>query len=217
MAITIPARHAAHVHLAHGDCIKVITPSGRQVVDLWAFPLSTTSPPSWMSMAQTRSKLASVRPVVRGTFIDTRREAVLTLVEDTSPGVHDMLFPACDPWRYAEGGQPEHASCAANLRAGLSEFTMSQTGTGVRLRELEETIVNWGWTPEPLNLFMSVPVGEGGKLSVSSPDCKPGDYVVLRAETDCLIVMSACPNDVLDTNGGEPGDAAYELRREAQV
>jgi uncharacterized protein YcgI (DUF1989 family) len=63
---------------------------------------------------------------------------------------------------------------------------------------------------------MNVPIGsmntgEKGRLRVARPVCKAGDYVVLRADVDCLIVMSACPNDLLDTNGGEPSDAAYEM------
>jgi len=76
--------------------------------------------------------------------------------------------------------------------------------------EVEARIRTWGWTPEPLNLFMNVPVKEG-RLSVQAPVCKPGDYVVLRAETECLVVMSACPNDLMDTNGGKLGYAQYEV------
>jgi uncharacterized protein YcgI (DUF1989 family) len=78
------------------------------------------------------------------------------------------------------------------------------------LMELETRVRTWGWTPEPLNLFMNVPVKEG-RLSVQAPVCKPGDYVVLKAETECLVVMSACPNDLMDTNGGKPGNAQYEV------
>jgi uncharacterized protein len=73
------------------------------------------------------------------------------------------------------------------------------------------------FNPDPLNLFMNVRVaaaqekGEEGGLKVRRPECNEGAFVVLRAECDVLVVMSACPNDVLDTNGGKPGDAAFEV------
>ena len=170
-------------------------------------------------MAQSRSKLQRVIPRVNDTFVDTRRQPVMTLIEDSSPGVHDMLFPPCDYWRYQEAGVHQHESCAANLRTELAAFTLTLQQDGEEvcpLVELERSIRTWGWTPEPLNLFMNVPVsaaieGETGSLRVTRPCSKAGDYVILRAEIDCLIVMSACPNDLSDTNGGDPGDAAYEI------
>lgn len=220
---TIPAGTGDHVFLRQGAKIKVINPSGHQVVDLWALPIGAL--PAWMSMAQTRSKLRRLIPIVNDTFIDTHRSPILKLVEDISPRIHDMIFPACDAWRYAEAGVPEHGSCAANLRAELSSIIKSppdamaldgfQTSA---LRELESNIKDWGWTPEPLNLFMNVPAGpmsNGGKgeLQVAKPVCKGGDYVVLKAEVDCIVIMSACPNDLLATNGGKPGDALYQVLR----
>lgn len=212
----IPARQGAHVFLQREQKLRIINPSGHQVVDTWAFP--NPGMPAWMSMAQSRQKLQRLLPTINDTFIDTRRQPILTLVEDTSSGVHDMIFPPCDEWRYAEAGVAGHDSCARNLRTELAAAIAQDCGQKGQapLVELEERIRSWGWTPEPLNLFMNVPVGsmnENGKgiLQVKRPSCKQGAYVVLRAEVDCLVVMSACPNDLLDTNGGLPGDAAYEV------
>ncbi|KAF2800641.1 hypothetical protein K505DRAFT_345031 [Melanomma pulvis-pyrius CBS 109.77] len=226
MATTIPARHAAHAVLHANQHIRIANPSGHQVVDVWAFPLPSTTPtaPTWMSMSQSRSKLQKIIPEVNDTFVDTHRRPVLTLVQDTSRGTHDMLFPACDGWRYeeaagaaggAEGEGRGHASCAGNLLGEMAQFTGRRQGRGdgdaqAALGELEDRVRRWGWTPEPLNLFMNVPV-RGGRLSVESPGGKEGDCVVLRAEVECLVVMSACPNDVADTNAGSPGDAVYEV------
>ncbi|KAK4541878.1 hypothetical protein LTR36_007242 [Oleoguttula mirabilis] len=148
-------------------------------------------------------------------MVDTRRKAVLKLVEDSSSGVHDMLFPACDAWRYNEAGAQGHDSCGGNLRRALAEYvahaSKEQPGTESML-ELESSIRRWGWTPEPLNLFMNVPwSGREGELQVKRPECKEMDFVVLEALVECLVVMSACPNDLLDTNGGKPGTAMYEV------
>ena len=217
MAIVIPARQGAHVLLKPEQLLRITNPSGHQVVDIWAFPNGDI--PLWMSMAQTRSKLQRLRPVVHDTFVDTHRKPVLTLVEDTSAGVHDMIFPPCDDWRYAEANANGHESCANNLRRELALFLPTLNEADLQrksLSTLESAINGWGWTPEPLNLFMNVPAGpmsDGGQgfLQVAKPLCKPGDYVVLRADVCCLVVMSACPNDLLDTNGGDPSHAAYEI------
>ncbi|KAK5111188.1 hypothetical protein LTR85_012237 [Meristemomyces frigidus] len=210
MATSIPARGNAYVTLRPSQRIKVINPSGNQVVDFWAFP--TGGPPTWMSMAQTRSKLMKIMPSVDDTFVDTRREAVLKLVEDTSLGTHDMLFPPCDKWRYNQAGAQGHDSCGGNLRTALADYTAGEHPGTDSLLELESSIRRWGWTPEPLNLFMNVPwSGETGKLQVKRPGCEENVFVVFEASVECFVVMSACPNDLLDTNGGKPGAAAYEV------
>jgi uncharacterized protein YcgI (DUF1989 family) len=128
MANIVRARQGVHAKLNHGQRIRIINPSGHQVVDVWAFPISSV--PSWMSMAQSRSKLQKVIPVVNDAFVDTHRQPVLTLVEDTSPGIHDMVFPPCDDWRYIEAGAHGHDSCAANLRRELAAYTSTLEPNG---------------------------------------------------------------------------------------
>src|SRR5690242_21262333 len=46
--------------------------------------------------------------------------------------------------------------------------------------------------PSPLNLFMNIPWTPTGSLSFDPPTTKPGDYVTLKAELDCIVAMSAC-------------------------
>jgi uncharacterized protein YcgI (DUF1989 family) len=214
MTTTIPAREGTYLVLRASEKLRIFNPSGHQVVDLWAFPLAD-APPSWLSMAQTRSKLLKLRPAIDDTLIDTRREPLLTLIEDSTAGIHDMLFPPCDTWRYAQAGVPDHDSCGSNLRKALEHFMAKPAGLkGLEsLTELESSIRRWGWTPEPLNLFMNVTWSSdlAGELCVQKPECRPGDSVVLQAAVDCLVVMSACPNDLMNTNGGLPGHVEYEI------
>jgi uncharacterized protein YcgI (DUF1989 family) len=58
-------------------------------------------------------------------------------------------------------------------------------------------------------------VGEGGALVVVPPPVKAGDYVVLTAEVDAVVVFSACPMDVFPTNGPDckPKAVAYQVYR----
>jgi uncharacterized protein YcgI (DUF1989 family) len=39
----------------------------------------------------------------------------------------------------------------------------------------------------------------------------PGEFIVLKAEMDLLVVLSACPMDVTGLVNAEPADAHYEI------
>jgi uncharacterized protein YcgI (DUF1989 family) len=140
---------------------------------------------------------------------------MLKIVEDSTSGVHDIFFPPCDKWRYEEANVKGHDSCGGNLRSALSDYVaqLDDLFDGTKaLLELESAIRRWEWTPEPFNIFMNVQwSGDDGRLQVNAPKCKAGEYIVLEALVDCLVVLSACPNDLLDTNGGNPGPAGVEI------
>ena len=67
--------------------------------------------------------------------------------------------------------------------------------------------------PEPVEPVDEHPVGEDGRTEWGEPVSKPGDYVVLRAELDCVVAMSACPQDILPINGAacKPTEAHYQI------
>ena len=48
---------------------------------------------------------------------------------------------------------------------------------------------------------MNIPVATDGAVSFEPPVSKPGDYVELRAEMDCIVAFSACPQDMVPING----------------
>jgi len=107
------------------------------------------------------------------------------LVEDTSPGVHDTLVAACDVYRYAGlGHEGYHDNCTDNLRLALQAI-------GLAAAEI----------PCPLNLWMNTPADGAGNMRWLPSVARPGDRVVLRAELDAVVVVSACPMDLLPING----------------
>ena len=55
----------------------------------------------------------------RRRLLTNRRRPILTLLEDTSPGVHDTLIAACDPFRYRPRLTDYHDNCADNLRMAM--------------------------------------------------------------------------------------------------
>jgi uncharacterized protein len=186
----IPARQAVAVRVARGAALRVINTHGQQVVDAWAF----ADEREWMSMEHSRLHMGRVNPRVGDTFVTNARRPVLTLVQDTSGGVHDTLLAACDRYRYELLGAPGHDNCTDNLAAALAA-----AGLDV------------GWTPSPLNLFENARPGADGTIAIAPPVSTPGSSVLLRAELDVLVVLSACPQDLAPTNGAGPADAHYEL------
>src|SRR5690606_38362637 len=104
---------------------------------------------------------------------------MLTLIEDTSGGVHDTLIAACDRYRYQQLGHVgHHDNCTDNLAAVLGELGLTPPET-----------------PSPLDLFMNIPVGDDGSNSFEAQVSEPGSYVSMRAEMDLIVAFSACPQD----------------------
>jgi uncharacterized protein YcgI (DUF1989 family) len=136
-------------------------------------------------MEHLRTTLGRIRVHVGDALVTTRRRPILRLVEDTSPGVHDTLLAACDRYRYELlGCTAYHDNCTDNLATALDELELVAPKT-----------------PSPWNLFMNIPVQVDGQLSFEPPVSQPGDYVLLRAEMDCVIAFSACPQDMVPING----------------
>ena len=192
---TIPARRGKATPLRQGQSIRSINTHGEQVVDTWAFTAGMLT--EFMSMEHTRATLTRMRPKVGDGLYTNRRRQILTLTEDTSRGDHDTLMAACDSERYILLGVKEyHDNCTDNLFAAMQALGLTPPEC-----------------PSPLNLFMNIPWTPDGSLSFEPPTTRPGDFVTLRAEFDCIVAMSACPQDILPINGtaGRITEAHYEI------
>jgi uncharacterized protein YcgI (DUF1989 family) len=193
--IEIPARRGKAARLAAGQSVKVINTFGQQVVDTWAFAAADIR--EFMSMEHTRIYIGRIIPQIGDPLVTNRRRPILSLVEDNSGGIHDTLVAACDRWRYELlGCVGYHDNCTDNLAAGLAELGLTPPGT-----------------PSPLNLFMNIPVIDGNAIDVLPPVSTPGSYVTLRAEMDCVVAFSACPQDMVPINGAAmmPTAAHFEI------
>lgn len=193
--ITIPARKGKAARVGRGQTVKVINTLGEQVVDSWAF--NAVDLDEFMSMEHSRAGILKLIPQVGDTMLTNRRRPILTVLEDTSGGIHDLLIAACDIYRYQGLGCTDyHDNCTDNLHAAMREIGLSAPET-----------------PSPLNLFMNIPVRGDGSLSFDPPVSTPGSYVALRAEMDLVIAFSACPQDILPINGRglKPTEAHFEI------
>ena len=65
--------------------------------------------------------------------------------------------------------------------------------------------------PQPVNVFMNIPVGAAGELSWLPATSGPGDALTLAAEMDCVVVVSACPMDLNAINGDRPTQLTVEV------
>ena len=181
--IAIPARRGKAAFLARGQSVRVINTHGQQVVDTWAFRRDDLT--EFMSMEHCRTSLGRIIPTVGQSMVTNRRRPILTLVEDTSGGIHDTLLAACDRYRYELlGCDGYHDNCTDNLSATLADLGLTPPET-----------------PSPWNLFMNIPVAPDGSVSFEPPVSRPGDHVTLLAEMDCIVAFSACPQDIVPING----------------
>jgi uncharacterized protein YcgI (DUF1989 family) len=195
--IDVPAREGRGVRVAAGQRFRVIDVEGGQVADTFAFRADDVS--EYHSAEHTRAVVSRLFPRVGEHFVTNHRRPILRLEEDASPGIHDMLCAACDPERYTGlGVDGWHASCQENLRRAMAAL-------GVPAVEV----------PQPINLFMNIPVLAGGELGWEPAPTRAGDSVTLRAELDCYVVVSACPQDLVPINHGNPTPIALELLDDA--
>ncbi|KAG0645196.1 hypothetical protein D0Z07_9173 [Hyphodiscus hymeniophilus] len=191
----IPARKGKATHVKKGQSIRLINTHGKQVVDTWAFNAHDLT--ERMSMEHTRAHLDKILPVVGDSFVTNRRDPILTITEDTTPGNHDTLMAACDSHRYVKqfGLNEYHDNCTDNLKNALNDI-------GEDGQE---------FSPSPFNIFMNIPISEGQSLSWNPPTTEPGQYITFRADMDLIIAFSACPNDCLPINGGKSTEAHFRI------
>ncbi|MGH6931575.1 MAG: DUF1989 domain-containing protein [Dongiaceae bacterium] len=191
----VPARTGRGFQVRKGDLIRITDLQGQQPVDFWALNKRDTS--EYLSCEHTKPSIEKLHPHQGDAAYTTHRRPIVTLIEDHSPGQHDMQYAACDKWRYKElGAKGKHASCTDNLHKALKTLKLKLP-----------------FTPQPWNLFTNFFINPDGSFSVKAPASKPGDYVVLRVDMDAYVVVSACPQDMNLTCGGIPTDIRVEVGR----
>lgn len=193
--VRVPAKTGRGVLVQRDQRLKVITPEGAQVGDLFAFVQDDLS--ETLSPSQTRSILDKFNLVTGRPLYSIRRKPLFLLEED-AVGVHDLLAPACDHLRYLEDfGADNHPNCRNNLNSAMKELGYSPPGY-----------------PDPINLFQNTPIADlNGTRETRASLAKPGDHVLLRAMEDLIVVVSACPQDMTVLNGGNPKDLLLEVHR----
>ncbi len=189
--VIIPAREGRAFEMQTGQRMKIVDVQGQQVADFIAFSLQ--NPDEFLSACHTRGMLGSLRPQLRQPLYTSLRNPIFFLEEDTV-GIHDMLFAPCDRKRYAlDYADYNHPGCRDNLHQAL----------GGR--------VPYARIPDTVNWFMNVVWTPDGSVAIVEPVSKAGDYVVLRAEMDALVAISACPQDKNPCNAFKPTELRVQV------
>jgi uncharacterized protein len=174
-----------------GTMLRVTDVMGQQVGDLVLFRADDVT--ERFSQANTR-KLENTLYVREGSRLWSTKCTVLAQIERDTVNRHDILSSACSPYDYPiRFGIAEHASCLDNLRTALELFG------------IKEHLI-----PDPLNVFMRQELSPDGTLSVEAPLSGPGDQIDIRMTADCIVAISACPQDQNACNGWQITDLRLE-------
>jgi uncharacterized protein YcgI (DUF1989 family) len=168
--------------VARGQRLEIIDPQGEQVADLVSFAAADRS--EWLSSGRTIDYANTIYVTTGHTLYSNRSRPMWTILEDTV-GRHDFLLTPCSPETftilYKTTGH--HPSCFENLVRHLAPFGIAPDAI-----------------PTTLNVFMNVDVLPSGELRILPPRSRPGDRLLLRAEMDQIVGVTACSAE-LSNNG----------------
>lgn len=140
----VPARTGKGFTIAAGELIRITDLEGSQPVDFWAFTRADHL--EFLSYEHTKPSIERLFPHVGDSAYTDRRRAIVTVVDDASPGQHDSSSPPAIPRTTPSSGSrattraarrtctrrsPGSASGSTSRRSpGTSSPTSSSTPTG---------------------------------------------------------------------------------------
>lgn len=178
----LAAQTGAAFIVRQGQHLEIIDPEGEQVSDLVSFALENAA--EWLSSGRTIDYANTIYLTTGHTLYSNRSRPMWSVVEDTVRR-HDFLLTPCSPETFAiiykqTGHRP---SCFENLARALEPFGIAPDAI-----------------PTTLNVFMNVDVLPSGELRILPPRSRAGDHIVLRAEMDLIVGVTAC-SAPLSNNG----------------
>lgn len=187
----IPPQSGFSFTLHKGQQLKVIDPQGEQVADLICFNHDDNG--EWLSSGRTFDYNGTLLLTTNHILYSNRSRPMLTIVEDTV-GRHDFLLTPCSPemFRILYDMDESHPSCFRNLYENLAPF-------GIKPDNI----------PTTFNIFMNVQFKQDGTLTVEPPLSDAGDYIVLEANMDLIVGLTACSAE--QSNNGRFKPIDYEI------
>lgn len=174
--------------IREGGCVKVIDPLGEQVADFVSF--ASDDHREWLSSGRTIDYANTIYLSAGHTLYSNRSRAMWTIIEDVV-GRHDFLLTPCSPETFTilYKTSTHHPSCFENLCTSLEPFGIAPDSI-----------------PTTFNIFMNVEVSAAGELCILPPRSRPGDYIVLRAEMDMVVGVTACSAELSNNGRFKPID-----------
>ena len=178
--------------LRAGQQLRVIDLEGEQVADLIAFNLSDKS--EWLSSGRTIDYANRVY-LTTGDMLYSNRSRPMLAIAGDDVGRHDFLLTPCSPetFQIIYKNNAPHPSCFANLATSLASFGIAPDSI-----------------PTTFNIFMNVEIDANGALKILPPRSKAGDSILLRAEMDLIVGLTACSAEMSNNYRFKP--IGYEIR-----
>jgi len=183
----IPAREYTSLILHQGEILRVIDFEGKQVADLVAF--NATDKGEKLSCVYSNI-LNGTWKLAKGPILYSNRARPMFSIIEDKVGLH-----------YSGGGffseeinflrfkvRPTR-NCADNLSFAFKPH-------GIQREDFDFDCC--------FNIFMNLTFQSDGSMKLQEPLSKPGDYIDLRSEMDCIIAISNCPQDKNPSNGFNP-------------
>jgi uncharacterized protein len=186
----MPPKTGHALILGRGQHLRVTDLEGKQVVDMAVF--NAGNPREKLSTSNSRTRYvpepgADYVPRDRLTagdlLMSTLCRPLMTIVEETPEpkGVHDVHNRMCNRFLFEAHGVGPRDGCHEIISEALRPY-------GIRPEDV----------PDTMDLFMNYHHDcARGRWVISEPVSKAGDYIEFRAEVECLIGLSNCPEDVL--------------------
>ena len=171
-----------------GQQLKIIDPEGEQVADLTSFALEDKS--EWLSSGRSIDYANTIYLTKGHKLYSNRSRPMWTIVDDTV-GRHDFLLTPCsqETFTIIYGATGHHPSCFENLCNGLAPYGIGPDAI-----------------PTTLNIFMNVDVRPTGELVIGPPLSRPGDYLLMKAEIDLVVGLTACAAELTNNGRFKPID-----------
>ena len=177
--------------LRAGQLLRVIDLEGEQVADLTAFNSSDKA--EWLSSGRSIDYANRIYLTKGDVLYSNRSRPMLTIVED-DVGRHDFLLTPCSPetFQIIYKNTEAHPSCFGNLATHLAPFGIAPDSI-----------------PTTFNIFMNVEVEPTGELKILPPRSKAGQSILLRAEMDLIVGLTACSAEMSNNYRFKP--IGYEV------
>ena len=176
-----------------GEFIQIIDVEGRECSDFQAFHRGDLDKGIERDLDPTTTRYIMGAlypgPGLFSKYYDVEQRALVEVVRDTV-GRHDTFGLACTAKYYDDRGYPGHVNCSDNFNGVLAPFD-------IKPRK--------GWMATNLFYNTGVDAATNG-IFFDEPWSRPGDYVLMQAQTDLICVASACPDDIDPANGWNPTD-----------
>jgi uncharacterized protein YcgI (DUF1989 family) len=174
--------------IRRGQRLKIIDPEGEQVSDLISF--SANERTEWLSSGRTIDYANTIYVTTGHVLYSNRSRPMWSIVEDTV-GRHDFLLTPCSPetFEIIYKTHGHHPSCFENLSRALAPYLISPDSI-----------------PTTLNVFMNVEITASGELRILAPRSRAGDYLLLRAEMDMIVGVTACSAELSNNGSFKPID-----------